>query len=76
MYALELPAMVDEHQQIHVQLPAHVHAKQVRVLVMYEQESAHQAKPSLIQMLMQMPNVGDDADFCRVQDQDHPDVFA
>lgn len=66
MYALELPAMVDEHQQIHVQLPAHVHTKQVRVLVMYEQqESAHQAKPLLIQMLMQMPNVGDDADFLR-----------
>lgn len=63
MYALE--PMVNEHQQIHVQLPAHVHAKQVRVLVMYEQESTHQAKPSLIHLLMQMPNVGDDADFLR-----------
>ena len=66
MYALELPAIVDEHQQIHVQLPAHVQAKQVRVLVMYEEQaSAQQIKPSLIQMLMQMPNVGDDADFLR-----------
>lgn len=82
MYALELPAVVDERQQIHLQLPSYISAKQVRVLIMYEQ-SLPQINPSqsqstdFIAALMQMPDVGNDDDFARINPdhQEDQDVF-
>ena len=39
MYAIEFPVEIDASQQIHVQLPKHIHASKARVIVMYEEES-------------------------------------
>lgn len=79
MYALELPAVVDERQQIHLQLPAYIAAKHVRVLVMYEQQpvQANTQSASFIEALMQMPDVGSDDDFARINPdhQEDQDVF-
>ncbi len=41
MYAIEFPVEIDASQQIHVQLPKHIHASKARVIVMYEEESTH-----------------------------------
>lgn len=86
MYAIEMPVTVDAQRQIHLQLPAHVRSQSVRVLIMYEQDvasldSAASAQVgstpvSLIDVLMQMPNVGEDVDFVRVNDQDERDSVA
>ena len=39
MYAIKFPVEIDASQQIHVQLPKHIHASKARVIVMYEEES-------------------------------------
>lgn len=81
MYALELPAVVDERQQIHLQLPSYILAKQVRVLIMYEhsmpQHNAPQSHADFITVLLQMPDVGNDDDFLRINPdhQEDQDVF-
>lgn len=86
MYAIEMPVTVDAQRQIHLQLPAHVRSQSVRVLIMYEQEVASLERAvsdqvgstsvSLTDVLMQMPNVGEDCDFVRINDQGERDVFA
>ena len=40
MYAIELPVQIDENHQIHVQLPHSIMSKTVRIIVMYEKETA------------------------------------
>jgi hypothetical protein len=36
MQAIEFPVEIDANQQIHLQLPAAVHARKAKVIVMYE----------------------------------------
>ncbi len=42
MFAIELPAEIDQNQQIHLQLPKNINAHKVKVIVMYEE-----TKPTL-----------------------------
>ena len=42
MHAIELPAEIDQNQQIHLQLPKNINAHKARVIVMYEEaETLH-----------------------------------
>ncbi len=36
MHAIELPAEIDQNQQIHLQLPKNITAHKARVIVMYD----------------------------------------
>jgi hypothetical protein len=42
MFAIELPAEIDQNQQIYLQLPNHINAGKAKVIVMYEE-----TKPTL-----------------------------
>lgn len=37
MFAIELPAEIDQNQQIHLQLPKHINARKAKVIVIYEE---------------------------------------
>jgi len=44
MLAIELPAEIDQNQQIHLQLPKHINAHKAKVIVMYD-ETEQPLKP-------------------------------
>ncbi len=44
MLAIELPAEIDQNQQIHLQLPKHINAHKAKVIVMYD-ETEHALRP-------------------------------
>lgn len=59
MHAIELPAEIDQNQQIHLQLPKNINAHKARVIIMYE-ESEKQKKPIILGLFKDKIKISDD----------------
>lgn len=59
MHAIELPADIDQNQQIHLQLPKNINAHKARVIVMYD-EDEKQKKPITLGLFKDKIQMSDD----------------
>jgi hypothetical protein len=61
MHAIELPAEIDQNQQIHLQLPKTINARKAKVIVMYE-ETVEPLKPITLGLFKGKIHISDDFD--------------
>lgn len=61
MHVIELPAEIDQNQQIHLQLPKTINARKAKVIVMYE-ETAQPLKPVTLGLFKEKIHISDDFD--------------
>jgi hypothetical protein len=59
MHAIELPAEIDQNQQIHLQLPKNINAHKARVIIMYE-EAEQSNKPITLGLFKDKIQISDD----------------
>ena len=59
MHAIELPAEIDQNQQIHLQLPKNINAHKARVIVMYD-ETEQPQKPVTLGLFKDKIHIDDD----------------
>lgn len=59
MHAIELPAEIDQNQQVHLQLPKNINAHKVRVIIMYE-ETEQPNKPIKLGLFKDKIQMSDD----------------
>ncbi len=59
MHAIELPAEIDQNQQIHLQLPKNINAHKARVIIMYE-EAEQPNKPITLGLFKDKIQMSDD----------------
>jgi len=59
MQAIELPAEIDQNQQIHLQLPQNITAHKARVIIMYE-ETEQQKKTVTLGLFKDKIQMSDD----------------
>lgn len=61
MHVIELPAEIDQNQQIHLQLPKTINARKAKVIVMYE-EIAQPLKPVTLGLFKGKIHISDNFD--------------
>lgn len=57
MHTIELPAEINQHQQIFLQLPKTVRARKANVVVMYEEPEQLEQPLTLTDFLNQLPEI-------------------